>query len=95
MRHPDPVRGKQRDLLLIGMDAVRRDEVGAEQPGAGEQPDPGLTRRGGKQVAEGVQSPVPPTSQSRSAPLSARWVAVGNPSSAQAAYTSRVHVYGA
>ena len=94
MRHPDPVRGKQRDLLLIGMDAVRRDEVGAEQPGAGEQPDP-VSPGGGQRLPSGVQSPVPPTSQSRSAPLSARWVAVGNRSSAQAAYTSRVHVYGA
>ena len=57
VRHPDAVLGEKRDLLGVGMDAVRRHQVGAEQPRGGEQPDPGLAGRRHEQVGEGLQSP--------------------------------------
>ena len=73
------------DLLGVGVDAMRRHQARARAvppPPAGgsrSRPDGGT-----RNSASGLQSPVPSTSQSRSAALSAKWVACGSPSSAQA-----------
>ena len=68
---------------------------GPSSPSAASSRIPVSPGGGTRNAARGVQSPAPPTSHSRSAALSARCVARGSPSSAQARYTSTVHVYGA
>ena len=66
-------------------DAVRCDDARAEQPVLCERADPGRARRWDEHArANASQLPVPVRRHSVSASLSARWVAIGSPSSLHA-----------
>ena len=86
----DAVLRKEIDLLGVDGHAVDGHQAIAQETGTGERTDPG--RAGGRNEQRGVggdraRTPSPPT-DSRSAELSARCVAIGSSSPRQAAYSA-------